>query len=149
MNDEKTATPEIAFPSIPAGTNVLGAGVDIESVERVRKAVERNGDAFLLKVFSPEEIALCRSRGAHAWESFAARWAAKEAFSKAIGTGIGAEIGFADVSVLSGARGEPLVKLSPHGAETLAKFGAAGVLVSLSHTREFAVAVIILTLQKQ
>lgn len=137
--------PEINFPSVPAGTNLLAVGIDLESVERMRRTIERAGDAFLQKVFSAEEIELCHARGAHAAESFAARWAAKEAFSKAIGTGIGEDVGFTDIAVLSGTRGEPLVKLSNHAAAALKKIGATGTLVSLTHTKDFAAAIILLT----
>ena len=133
-----------AFPQIPAGTNVVSVGLDLESVSRVRAAIERHGNAFLEKVFSPEERALCRSRGAHAWESFAARWAAKEAFSKALGTGVGAEVGLTDFSVLCGERGEPRAVFSARGRAALENAGAADALVSLTHTAEFAEAVVIL-----
>lgn len=131
---------------IPSGTNVLGVGIDLESVARVRRAIERSGDAFLEKVFSPEEIALCRSRGAHIWESFAARWAAKEAFSKALGTGIGKNVGFTDCAVLTGANGEPVLEFSEHGNAALARIGARRGLVSLTHTVDYAEAIVILTL---
>lgn len=131
---------------VPEGSNVVGVGIDLESVARVRRAVERNGDAFLEKVFSPEEIAFCRSRGAHVWESFAARWAAKEAFSKALGTGIGATVGFTDFSVLSGENGAPSAVFSLHGAEALKSAGASRALVSLTHTADYAEAIVILTL---
>ncbi|MGN0883966.1 MAG: holo-ACP synthase [Candidatus Spyradosoma sp.] len=133
-----------AAVKVPAGTNVVGVGIDLESVARVRAAIERSGDAFLEKVFSPEERALCRSRGAHAWESFAARWAAKEAFSKALGTGVGAEVGLTDFSVLCGERGEPRAVFSARGRAALENAGAADALVSLTHTAEFAEAVVIL-----
>lgn len=132
------------LPHIPASGRVAGVGIDLESVSRVREAVQRHGDAFLEKVFSREEIELCRSRGAHVWESFAARWAAKEAFSKALGTGIGANVGFTDFSVLSEANGAPRIVLSPHGDRALKNAGAEKALVSLTHTANFAEAVVIL-----
>lgn len=132
------------IPHIPAGTNVVGVGIDLESVTRVRDAVRRHGDAFLEKVFSPEEMALCRSRGAHVWESFAARWAAKEAFSKALGTGIGETVGFTDFAVLSDENGAPCVIFSSRGSAALKNAGATKALVSLTHTADFAEAVVIL-----
>lgn len=132
------------LPPVPAEGRVTGIGIDLESVSRVRDAVCRHGDAFLEKVFSPEEIALCRSRGAHVWESFAARWAAKEAFSKALGTGIGATVGFTDFSVLSEENGAPRIVFSPQGKNALKNAGAEKALVSLTHTAEFAEAVVIL-----
>lgn len=133
---------------IPAGTNVIGVGVDLESVARVQRAIARNGEAFLEKVFSAEECALCRSRGAHVWESFAARWAAKEAFSKALGVGIGAEVGLTDFSVLTGTSGAPRAVLSERGARALRAAGASDALVSLTHTADFAEAIVILICRK-
>lgn len=131
-------------PKLPAESRVSGIGIDLESVSRIRDAVSRHGDAFLDKVFSPEEIELCRSRGAHVWESFAARWAAKEAFSKALGTGIGENVGFTDFSILSTESGAPRVVFSSRGKTALANAGASEALVSLTHTAEFAGAVVIL-----
>ena len=134
------------LPEIPATACVAGVGIDLESVSRVRDAVGRYGDAFLAKVFLPEEIELCRSRGAHVWESFAARWAAKEAFSKALGTGIGEAVGFTDFGVLSEANGAPRIVFSEKGKLALQNAGAGKALVSLTHTAEFAEAVVVLTL---
>lgn len=133
-----------ASVAVPVGSNVVGIGIDLEKVERIRRAIERNGDAFLEKVFSPEEIEFCRSRGAHVWESFSARWAAKEAFSKALGTGIGGNIGFTDFSVLAGTQGEPIAFYSPSGIAALKKSGASKALVSLTHTADYAEAIVIL-----
>lgn len=133
-----------ASVNVPDNSNVVGIGIDLEKVERVRRAIERNGDAFLEKVFSPEEIEFCRSRGAHVWESFSARWAAKEAFSKALGTGIGGNIGFTDFSVLAGAQGEPVAFYSSRGNSALKNAGASKALVSLTHTADYAEAIVIL-----
>lgn len=130
--------------NVPVGSNVVGVGIDLEKVERVRRAIERNGEAFLEKVFSPEEIEFCRSRGAHVWESFSARWAAKEAFSKALGTGIGENVGFTDFSVLAGPKGNPVAFYSSHGNVALKKAGASKALVSLTHTADYAEAIVIL-----
>ena len=134
----------VRTPEIPSGAQVAGVGIDLESVSRIRDAATRHGDAFLSKVFFPEEIELCRSRGAHVWESLAARWAAKEAFSKALGTGIGETVGFTDFAVLSDAHGAPRPVFSPHGRAALHNAGANRALVSLTHTADFAEAIVIL-----
>lgn len=132
-----------ALPQIPAGTNVVSVGLDLESVSRVRAAIERHGNAFLEKVFTPEEIALCRSRGENAANSFAARWAAKEAFSKALGTGIGEAFAFTDAGVLADARGAPYFALSEQARNALRERGAARALLSLTHSKDFAAAVVL------
>ncbi len=142
ISTEKAALP--SFPSVPAGAQIRGVGIDLESVERLKIAAERGGDAVLEKVFSREEIALCRSRGAHVWESFAARWAAKEAFSNAVGTGIGGEISLSEFEVLSENSGAPFAKISVRGNAALAKISAKNAFVSLTHTKEFAAAIVVL-----
>ena len=137
-------TPDLpAFPQIPAGTNVVAVGLDLESVARVDAAIERHGDAFLEKVFTPEEIALCRSRGGNAPNSFAARWAAKEAFSKALGSGIGENFAFTDAGVLADELGAPRFVLSEKARNALRERGATRALLSLTHSRGFAAAVVI------
>lgn len=135
---------ETPVPCVPAGIRARGVGIDLESVSRVREAVGRHGDAFMEKVFSREEVELCRSRGAHVWESFAARWAAKEAFSKALGTGIGETVGFTDFSVLCDDNGAPRAVFSPRGKLALESHGARNALVSLTHTADYAAAIVIL-----
>lgn len=132
-----------AFPRVPAGTNVVAVGLDVESVSRVRAAIERSGNAFLEKVFTAEETALCRSRGNAGWASFAARWAAKEAFSKALGTGIGAAFSMTDAGVLCDAQGAPALRLSPRAENALRERGAARALLSLSHSRDIAAAIVV------
>jgi len=132
-----------AFPPIPAGTNVVAVGLDVESIERVRAAMSRHGEDFSEKVFTAEECELCRSRGNAAMPSFAARWAAKEAFSKALGTGIGAEFSMTDSAVLSDENGAPFFKLSARAEQALRERGATRALVSLTHTREFAAAIVV------
>lgn len=133
----------LAFPQIIAGKNVVSVGLDVESVERVRTAMTRHGDAFSEKVFTAEECALCRSRGNAAATSFAARWAAKEAFSKALGTGIGANFSMTDAAVLSDENGAPFFKLSTNAEHALRERGASRALVSLTHTRELAAAIVV------
>ncbi|MDR3229741.1 MAG: holo-ACP synthase [Puniceicoccales bacterium] len=119
-----------------AGT-ILGIGVDIVDVARIRRIHERHGDAFLKRVFTPAECAYCMSL-AVPWPSLAARFAAKEAVSKAFGTGIGAEFSLQSVGVVNGARGAPLAELDEKGTALLASRGGSRVLVSLSHTATLA-----------
>jgi len=125
---------------LPPGGIVLGLGCDVIEVGRVRGVVERHGDRFLDRVFTEEERAYCHS---HKFPErhLAARFAAKEAVSKAFTTGIGAELGWKSVSIYHGARNEPLVRLDDQGRALLAQVNATDVLVSLSHTDTVAMAV--------
>jgi holo-[acyl-carrier protein] synthase len=125
------------------GGNVLGVGVDLTEIARIRAGHERHGAAFLAKIFTPEEQALCLAK-ADPYPSLAARFAAKEAASKAFGTGIGAELSLTSVSVLSGPDGEPSVRLDDKARTLLAARGATRLLVSLTHTDSLAQAFVVL-----
>ena len=119
---------------------VLGTGIDIVETERVRRMLDRWGVAFKDRVFLPLEQTYCDDK-ASPHSHYAGRFAVKEAVTKAFGTGISAAIGWLDVEVVRDERsGAPSVRLSDK-AERLARArGAEEVLVSLSHTRTYAVA---------
>ena len=91
----------IHFPVLPEGTNVIGVGIDQIEVTRIRESMNRHGEAFLSKVFTPKEKSFCLDRKDPA-PCLAARFAAKEAASKALGTGIGKEFGWLDLEVKKG-----------------------------------------------
>ena len=126
-----------------AGGNVIGVGVDLTEVARIRSAYARHGAHFLAKVFTLAEQALCLAK-ADPLPSLAARFAAKEAVSKAFGTGFGAELSLTSVGVLHGPEGEPVVELDDRARALLAKRGASRILVSLTHTDELAQAFAVL-----
>jgi len=125
------------------GGNVVGVGVDLTEVERIRAAHLKHGDAFLDKIYTPAEQRLCLAK-ADPYPSLAARFAAKEAASKAFGTGIGAELSLTSVGVLNGPAGEPLVELDDKARALLAKHGASRLLLSLTHTDTLAQAFAVL-----
>jgi holo-[acyl-carrier protein] synthase len=127
-------------PLLPAGGILLGIGADLIEVARIRGILERQGRRFLERVFTEEERAYCEGR-ADPHPHLAARFAAKEAVSKCFTTGIGAELGWKSVSIYHGDRHEPKVRLDDLGRALLERSGATGVLVSLSHTQGFALAV--------
>jgi holo-[acyl-carrier protein] synthase len=119
--------------------NVVGLGVDIIEVARIRTALERHGDRFHQRICTSSEATYCQGMRDPA-PFFAARFAAKEAVSKALGTGIGAQCGWLDIEVRRKASGEPFVVLHGAGAETARRLGIARVLLTLSHTENYAVA---------
>lgn len=125
------------------GGNVVGVGVDLTEVERIRAAHLKHGTAFLDKIYTPAEQRLCLAK-ADPYPSLAARFAAKEAASKAFGTGIGAELSLTSVGVLNGPAGEPLVELDDKARALLAKHGASRLLLSLTHTDTLAQAFAVL-----
>ena len=122
---------------------ILGTGIDIIEVNRIQASYERFGDRFLQRILHPEEIRYCLSHRVPG-PFLAARFAAKEAISKAFGTGIGAQLGWHDMEVGRKESGEPFVILHGHGKELLQNRGGKQILISLSHTQEHAAAVAIL-----
>ena len=122
---------------------ILGIGIDIIEVGRIQASYERFGERFLNRILHPAEISYCLSHKAPA-PFLAARFAAKEAISKAFGTGIGAQLGWQDMEVRRKESGEPFVILHEAGQRLLQARGARAVLISLSHTQAHAAAVAIL-----
>ncbi len=113
-------------------------GVDIIEIERVEAALGRFGERFLRRLYTPEEVAFCRGR-AH---ELAARFAAKEAVMKALGTGARG-VAWREIEVLPNHRGKPLVYLYGRAKERAERIGLEGLDVSLSHSREYAVAFVV------
>ena len=122
---------------------ILGTGIDIIEVARIARSVEKFGERFLQRVLVADEIAYCRAHKNPA-PFLAARFAAKEAVSKAFGTGIGAQLGWRDIEIRRKESGEPFVVLHGKGAELFAARGAKQLHVSLTHTEIYAAATAIL-----
>ncbi len=122
---------------------ILGTGIDIVEVARITASFEKNGDAFLRRILLPEEIEYCLQHRQPA-PFLAVRFAAKEAISKAFGTGIGAELGWLDMEIRRQESGEPFVVLHGRGQQLFETRGAKRLHVSLSHTENYAVATAIL-----
>ena len=122
---------------------ILGIGIDIIEVERIQKSFEKFGERFLKRILHPNEINYCLSHRVPA-PFLAARFAGKEAISKAFGTGIGAQLGWQDMEIGRKPSGEPFVILHEAGQKLLETRGGRTVLVSLSHTQVHAAAMAIL-----
>jgi holo-[acyl-carrier protein] synthase len=125
---------------LPPGGILIGLGCDIIETERIRHVLEKHGERFLKRVFTEEEQAYCNSvKFSH--KHYAARWAAKEAVSKAFTTGIGEHLEWTSVSVYHGSRKEPLARLDAKAHALLEQVGATHVWLSLSHIDSHAMAV--------
>jgi len=122
---------------------IVGIGIDVEQVARVREAMERHGRRFIDRIFSPAEIAYVE-RKANRYERYAARFAAKEAGMKAIGTGWRRGVRWLDFEVANLPSGRPTLRI--HGAaEKIAEgLGVRNIALSLTHTTEQAMAIVIL-----
>jgi holo-[acyl-carrier protein] synthase len=121
---------------------IVGTGVDMIEVERVQRALSRlcTGDRFRQRVFTENEIAYCESRGRPRYQSYAARFAAKEAVMKALGTGWNRHVGWNDIEVLRQRGRAPMIVLHGKAAEFAGRRGIARIHLSLSHTATFAIA---------
>ncbi len=123
--------------------SVLGIGIDLVENARIQHSIERFGERFLHRVFTAGEIAYCQSMK-FPERHFAARFAAKEALSKAFGTGIGKSMSWRDLDVQKKESGEPFVVLGGGAKQMAEARGVAKVWISLSHTEESGMATIIL-----
>ncbi len=123
--------------------SVLGIGVDLVACPRIQHSLDRFGERFLHRVFTEGEIQYSQSMKFPA-RHLAARFAAKEALSKAFGTGIGKSMGWKDIDIHRKPSGEPFVVLEGGAKKLAASRGVEKVGISLSHTEDHAMAVIIL-----
>ena len=123
--------------------SVLGIGVDLVECARIQHSLDRFGERFLHRVFTEGEIAYSQSMKFPA-RHLAARFAAKEAISKAFGTGIGKAMGWKDIDVQKKPSGEPFVVLGGNAEKLAANRGVTKVLITLSHTDNHALAMIVL-----
>ncbi len=118
---------------------IFGIGIDVVEVDRIASAIDRHGDSFLMKLFTDGERAYCESHPKPAVH-YAARFAAKEAISKALGTGIGGQAGWLDLEIIRTATGAPKLLLQGNAAEFARQNGIIEVQISLTHARDYAAA---------
>lgn len=122
---------------------VIGVGTDLAEIDRIEASIARFGERFLQRVYTPAEIAYCTRKKTSA-ESFAARFAAKEAGAKALGTGISRGIGWRDIEVLREPSGRPSLVFHGRAARRARDLGVHRISLSLTHSRQLAMAVVIL-----
>jgi holo-[acyl-carrier protein] synthase len=121
---------------------VLGLGTDLIETRRVQESIDRFGERFVERIFTAGEIAYC-TRKKNAAESFAARFAAKEAGAKALGTGISRGVSWKEFEVKREASGRPSLHLSGRAQELAEAMGVKRIQLSLTHTRDLAMAVVV------
>lgn len=119
--------------------NIYGIGIDVIEVGRIEEAVAEFGERFLERIFTGAEREYCSGKKRPELH-YAARWAAKEAVSKAFGTGIGAEVAWTDIEVLHGKNGAPNLRLHGAGAAFAKREGIREVKISLTHAKCYAAA---------
>ena len=122
---------------------IVGTGIDLCEVDRIRSAIERHGERFTHRVFTEREAAYA-DRKANRYERYAARFAAKEAGMKALGTGWHGGIRWRDLEVTNLASGRPTLAFHGKAAEFAQRLGVRNISLSLTHTAEQAMALVIL-----
>jgi holo-[acyl-carrier protein] synthase len=122
---------------------IVGSGVDLCEVQRIKDAIARHGRRFVERVFTEREIAYAESK-ANLYERFAARFAAKEAGMKALGTGWRGGVGWRDFEVANLPSGRPTLKFHRRAAELAEKLGVENISLSITHTSAQAMAFVIL-----
>ena len=122
---------------------IYGIGTDIVEVSRIERIVEKWGDRFLDRVYVYDEIEYCKSKAFPAIH-FAARFAAKESFLKSLGIGLGMGVGLKEIEVSNNALGSPIMKMNEKIASILENRGVNAIHVSMTHTKEYAHALVVL-----
>ncbi len=122
---------------------IIGSGIDLTEIGRIQQTMDRYGQRFLDRIFTGAEQAYCL-RKRKAAESLAARFAAKEAAAKALGTGISYGVTWLEIEVVREAGGRPTIRFFGRAAEIAARLGVAHAALSLTHTAELAMASVVL-----
>lgn len=122
---------------------IVGLGTDLAEIDRVEGSIARFGARFLERIYTAGERAYCERKKSSA-ESYAARFAAKEAGAKALGTGISHGVSWQEFEVVRAASGKPGLVLHGRAAELAAKLGVVRISLSLTHSRAMAMAVVVL-----
>ena len=121
---------------------IVGLGVDIAEVPRIKAAIERHGEPFLRRIFTPNEVEYCE-RFKNKFERYAGRFAAKEATMKALGTGWNRGVRWVDLEVIREPSGSPTIALAGEAAKIAAHLGVKRISVSITHTEAQALAQVI------
>jgi|SRR5271155_1162108 len=122
---------------------IIGTGVDLAEVPRIRQSIERYGARFLNRIYTEAEISYCEEKASR-FESYAARFAAKEAGMKALGTGWSRGVRWRDIEVVRRKGQRPTIQFHGEAAAIATKLGARNIALSLTHTSEQALAHVIL-----
>jgi holo-[acyl-carrier protein] synthase len=125
------------------GYLIIGMGVDIAEVERIRGAIERHGEVFLRRIYTPREREYCEGFK-NKYERYAGRFAAKEAAMKALGTGWRRGVKWVDFEVVRETSGRPTLAISGEAAKIAGQIGVKSVALSITHTAALALAQVIL-----
>ncbi|MCD6386486.1 holo-ACP synthase [Candidatus Sumerlaeota bacterium] len=122
---------------------IIGIGIDVVDLERFEKTLARYGRRIINRLYTPQEQAYC-TRLVSSVQEYAVRFAAKEAFLKAIGTGKSHQIRWRDIEIYNERSGKPGIRISGKAAEICSRLGGTNIFVSLSHSHKVAIAVVVI-----
>ena len=123
---------------------IVGSGIDLAEIARIRHSIDRFGKRFLDRVYLEAEQAYCLRKKRNAAESFAARFAAKEAGAKALGTGISHGVNWLEIEVIREPSGKPSLRYHGRSAQIADRLGATRATLSITHTDQLAMASVLL-----
>ena len=123
---------------------IIGIGIDLVEIERIKSAILKHGKNFTERIFTEKEIEYCEKYD-NKWARFAAKFSAKEAVGKAFGTGLGKDIAFKDIEIVNEKNGKPRVNLSDNCRKRFDNAENIDIHISISHSREFATAMVVVT----
>ncbi len=118
---------------------IVGLGTDIVEIVRIGRMIERHGELFLNRVYTPEEIRYCQKRR-ESYQHFAGRWAAKEAVMKTLGTGFAKGVRLRDIEVCALKSGQPTLNIKGGARDQAENLGVDEILITISHCRAYATA---------
>jgi holo-[acyl-carrier protein] synthase len=118
---------------------IVGLGTDIVEIVRIGRMIERHGELFLNRVYTPEEIRYCQKRR-ESLQHYAGRWAAKEAVMKTLGTGLAKGVSWQDIEVCSLKTGRPTLNIRGRTRDIAEQLGIDEILITISHCRAYATA---------
>ena len=121
----------------------MTCGTDIVEIHRIKDAIEKNGELFLKRVYTKNEIDYCEKHNSNKYQHYAARFATKEAVSKALGTGFIGEFSWKDIEVVNNENGKPRVILTGKALELFNSLNMKEIEVSISHCKEYAISVVV------
>ena len=121
----------------------MNCGIDIIEISRIKETIEKNGETFLNKIYTENEIKYCESHNAVKYQHYAARFAAKEAVAKFLGTGFIGEFSWKEIEILNNELGKPEVKLNGKALEFFKSLKYTEISISMSHCKEYATSMVV------
>ena len=122
---------------------IVGCGIDLVKIERIEKVIKKWGDNFVFRIFTPLEREYCEEKKGNKFQSYAGKFAAKEAFLKALGLGLRG-VNWKEIEIKNNELGQPLIETSGKLKKISLAKGANKYFITISHTKEYAIAQVIL-----